>query len=447
VNSLFFRLLSHEDKAAALSEAIGTVRTGHTPNAVVHAVDPASFRQVPGTPFAYWVSERIRRLFTELPQFEGDDRTVKQGLATADDFRFVRAWWEVPAAGILDGANGPDWRGDIDAFQTWCRQRTLQGQRWVPFAKGGAYSPYYADLHLVVNWALDGAEIRNFVNPKSGRPYSRPQNTDFYFRPGLTWPLRASRFAPSALPCGSIFSVRGYSILASSSSLPMLMSMGNSRAFDFIFKTMLGRFGFPEFIVGMLQRMPMPIVLDKENHGLFMAARRIWFLKHAVDTANESSHAFTLPALLQVPGETLAERAQGWAERVAATEAKLTALQQQIDSVACQLYGITEADQRTMQVSPEEMEPGADAEDDEDAADAENIPADARSLVFDLLSYALGLALGRWDVRYATQQRACPELPDPFAPLPVCSPGMLSNAHGLPAGSEDVPGAYPLRIS
>jgi hypothetical protein len=170
-------------------------------------------------------------------------------------------------------------------------------------------------------------------------------------------------------------------------------------------------------------------------------------LKQSLDTADDTSHVFTLPALLQVSGETLTERAQGWAERVAAAEAKLTALQQQIDVVACQLYGITEADQRAMQVTPEEMEPGADTEDDEDAADAEDVAADARSLVFDLLSYALGLALGRWDVRYATRQRICPEPPDPFAPLPVCAPGTLSNAHGLPAEPEDVSNGYPLRIS
>jgi hypothetical protein len=203
VHTLFFRLLSHEDKAAALSEAIDAVRAGQTPDAVVHAVDPTSFQQVPGTPFAYWVSERIRRLFTELPRFEGDGRTVRVGLQTSDDFRFVRAWWEVPAAGLLDGANGPDWRDNTAAFQTWCRQRTLQGQRWAPFAKGGAYSPYYADLHLVVNWARDGAEIRGF-----DRAFIR--NEDFYFRPGLTWPRRTtSRISIRNLSTGNIFADKG----------------------------------------------------------------------------------------------------------------------------------------------------------------------------------------------------------------------------------------------
>ena len=111
--AIFLRLLRDEDKAQALAEAIAALREGRRLESMVYPVRPVSFRQVPGSPFAYWVSERIRRLFTELPAFEGDGRTVRQGLATADDFRFVRAWWEVPSECILDGANGPDWREDF----------------------------------------------------------------------------------------------------------------------------------------------------------------------------------------------------------------------------------------------------------------------------------------------------------------------------------------------
>lgn len=50
--SLFLRILPYEDKAAALAEAVSAVREGHTLNPAVHTVDPTSFRQVPGSPFA-----------------------------------------------------------------------------------------------------------------------------------------------------------------------------------------------------------------------------------------------------------------------------------------------------------------------------------------------------------------------------------------------------------
>jgi hypothetical protein len=64
-----------------------------------------------------------------------------------------------------------------------------------------------------------------------------------------------------------------------------------------------------------------------------------------------------------------------------------------------------------------------------------------------LISIALGCAFGRWDIRYATGEKTAPELPDPFAPLALCPLGQLQNAQGLPARSEDVHAAYPVRIS
>jgi hypothetical protein len=63
------------------------------------------------------------------------------------------------------------------------------------------------------------------------------------------------------------------------------------------------------------------------------------------------------------------------------------------------------------------------------------------------LHFCLGTALGRWDIRYATGERQPPEFSDPFAPLPICPPGMLQNDSGLPAEPTDVPDDYPLRIS
>ncbi len=55
----------------------------------------------------------------------------------------------------------------------------------------------------------------------------------------------------------------------------------------------------------------------------------------------------------------------------------------------------------------------------------------------DIISFLLGSSFGRWDIRYATGAKAAPELPDPFAPLPVCPPGQLQNAQGLPLTKEE----------
>jgi hypothetical protein len=445
--AVFLRFLRSEDKATAMAEAIAALREGHTLQSAVYTVDPTSFRQVPGSPFAYWASERIRRLFAELPPFEGDGQTVRQGLATADDFRFVRAWWEVAPQTILDGTNGPDWREHLTAFQNWCRRRTFESKRWVPFAKGGAYSPYYADLHLAVNWERDGEEIRTFVDPETGRTYSRPQNTDVYFQPGLTWPLRTQLgFNMRAYPGGVIFGHKGPVAFVHEMELPFYLGLSNSSALGLLISLQMA-FGF--FEVGVIQRTSVPDWSGQDGKRLGELALSAVNLKRLPDTGNETSHVFSVPALLQVPGGTLAEKFAVWQAHRAEIERERTECQREIDDIAFHPYRIDGDDRRVIEGSLDELHSdGTDEVDDadsaEDAAEAD-LTADPRQLVADLLSYAVGCVFGRWDVRFATAERQSPALPDPFAPLPVCSPGMLTGQDGLPL--HTVPSEYPLRIS
>ena len=149
-------------------------------------------------------------------------------------------------------------------------------------------------------------------------------------------------------------------------------------------------------------------------------------------------------------GVTLADRAVAWVERVRRAEADLATIQAEIDTRCFDLYGIAEADRRAITkgfgTSSDVDEPNAaeeaDSEDDEDST-----AADAAILAAEMVSWAVGVAFGRFDVRLATGERALPPEPDPFAPLPVCPPGMLLRANGLPAAPEDVPVDYPIHLS
>ncbi len=137
----FLRLLQSEDKAAALARAVDDLHGAQPSTGIAFEVAPKSFHQIEGTPLVYWVSPGVRALFATLPPFEKDNRKVKQGLATADDFRFVRCSWESPFQGIGSGTE--------HTTQAEYHQQTFQNKRWVPFAKGGAYAPYYGDIHLL----------------------------------------------------------------------------------------------------------------------------------------------------------------------------------------------------------------------------------------------------------------------------------------------------------
>lgn len=216
--TIFIRLIEAQDKRRALLNAIANVDEKK-----VFDVDPESFKQIPGSPFAYWVSDKIRGLFPKLPIYEGGGRTVKQGLATADDFRFARMWWE------------------CSKFES----------KWFPFAKGGAFSPFYADIDMCLNWENSGLELKEF----SGSVIRSP---DFYFQAALTYPRRLHRLAVMPLPENSIISVRGSGIYGRREDLFRIAGLYSSSAFDFLVKCMLGRFGHPQFDNGTLCKAPVP---------------------------------------------------------------------------------------------------------------------------------------------------------------------------------------------
>lgn len=461
-HTLFIRLLHHEDKGAGLAGRIEALREGRA-DGDVYAVDPESFRQVPNTPFCYWVSERIRRLFKELPPFESEGRTVKQGLATADDFRFLRAWWEVPAERILDGGQwsvvsgqektgAEKWTEErIRKFQAWCRRRTYEGKRWVPFAKGGEYSPYYADIHLVVNWEKEGAEIKQFIIQRypylEGKWEWVAKNTDYYFRPGLTFRNRPHKLGSFAvLPPGCLFSHVGQAVFIDKGLQSLLAVLNTKMITDFVMLSSgRGQEGSGQtikFETGLVATLPIP-ERAATDEGLAILAIEAFTRFLEVDDGSENSHAFILPALLQVQGETITERATAYGKEAAETETGLRRIQSQVDEIAFDLYGFTREERQA--VGGVQYASGSDDVVDEEPADAENMEVDSasdsesalttdhRPLTTDLLSWCVGVAFGCWDIRLAIGERQPPLLPDPFDPLPVCPPGMLVGPDGLPA--------------
>ena len=133
------------------------------------------FNYLPRTPFSYWASSSMRKLFDEYPSFDPAVGIVRQGKATGNDGRFVRYCWEV--------------RPDND--------------RWKPFAKGGDYSKYYYFVDLVLDWSKDTQEL----HAKLGNALPNKQH---YFREGLTYPrVTVKGFNVRYLEKGAIFADKG----------------------------------------------------------------------------------------------------------------------------------------------------------------------------------------------------------------------------------------------
>lgn len=181
----------------------------------------ADFMKIPGSPVAYWATERQRLAFENMPTI-GSWAPVKQGLATADNNRFIRLWHEVPRDKI--GLNYQSTEETIDS-----------NHRWFPYNKGGDYRRWYGNFEYVVLWERDGEQIRSFAD-ESGYIRSRAQNTNFYFKQGVTWTfISSSNFGVRYTPYGSIFDVAGSSAFPPNDLTKKLTSfMCSSAAWSFL---------------------------------------------------------------------------------------------------------------------------------------------------------------------------------------------------------------------
>ncbi len=434
----FFRLLQATDKGADLLSL--TVKRNSSKTSDDTFVSSArSFRLVPGSPFAYWLSDKHRRLFTKSQPFESEGRETHHGLSTTDDFRFVRVWWEVSFEQRLDCQLSGD---TVSEFQALCRHRTNEGRRWVPFVKGGVYSPFYAPLYTVIEWGNDGAALKSFLDVKIGAPgqWSRWINSvSHYFRPGITWPLRGVRLSTQAVAAGTIFSVGGKVAVANSiPDLLTILAITNSRIFDFLVGTFAGKVGGVQYEVGLIAKIPIPNV---SSPGVLQRNARKGFESQRFHAeSNEITHDFLLPELLRTSGQTLRIRVETWITKAVEAQKAVDEALREIDEETARLYDVSPH-------MPWSVHSSNAVTDQQDCLDdeSETQPArDAGSLVRGLVSYGFGCVLGRWDISVALNGNDLSK-PDvqPFSPLPVYSPGMLKQ-HGRQ--SDEAVSEYPLRM-
>lgn len=418
--AIFFRLLDTpiDEKGAMLADRVTELDARIAENLAdginnVFQTNSQSFSLIPGSPFAYWVDSSIRNLFTELPQMQSGGRRVCFGLSTKDDFQFLRLSWEISVQNLH--------------------------QVWFPFAKGGAYSPYYYDVHLVIDWEDDGARLKAFAEKRTKEIFGTGSwsrwinNWDYYFRPGITWPRRTQKgLNLRALPKNCIFADKGPAIFVPENDpdeLLRLLAVTNSLPFQALVQLQMA---FGSYEVGVIQRTPIPGDLTTIETALVQEAHD---LTRTPDCYDETTHAFCIPGLLTQQKSSLLSASHQLESKSYTRQARLAAIQAQLDETIFDLYGFSHTNrtlirrqmgQPTLSTSPSLA---TDIESDEEPPPPENLP----DRVQNLLMWCVGVAFGRWDGRFAHHPERLPALQGPFDPLPRCSPGMLIGTDGLPA--------------
>lgn len=146
------------------------------------------FEKIPGSPVAYWVSDAFIHVFEDKKLL--DYGKTCQGLATADNNRFLRLWFECCEKNIYWNCANHN-------------QSLKSVKKWYPCTKGGSYRKWYGNFDYVVNWQYDGKELKNFKS-------SVIRNIDYYFKEAYTWStISSGKFSMRYAPMGSIFESKG----------------------------------------------------------------------------------------------------------------------------------------------------------------------------------------------------------------------------------------------
>ena len=174
-----------------------------------YEADQSNFSKIPGSPVAYWLSDAFLRVF-EQGTLLGDLADAKQGVATADNNRFLRRWHEVSIKKT--------------SFKTRSHEEAATAsEKWFPYNKGGEFRKWYGNNEFLVNWAHDGIELKNFKGAVL-------RNPTYYFRECFSWSLISSSVAAFRYkPIGQIFDVAGMSCFSNAEQLKFFLALCNSK--------------------------------------------------------------------------------------------------------------------------------------------------------------------------------------------------------------------------
>ena len=144
------------------------------------------FEKIPGSPIAYWVSDKVREIF-EKNQKLGEVGEAIQGIITGKNEKYLRLYHEV---------NKKNFCTSFIKYE----ENTFKNQYWIPYNKGGESRKWYGNLEYFINWKNEGKDlVRN-----------RRTNKKFYFKDGLNWSyITSSTFSTRYFPSGCLWDVAG----------------------------------------------------------------------------------------------------------------------------------------------------------------------------------------------------------------------------------------------
>ncbi|MGP5144317.1 BREX-1 system adenine-specific DNA-methyltransferase PglX [Vreelandella alkaliphila] len=242
---------SEAEKKCALLEAIQNRDCGW-----LYDAKPDDFKKIPGSPVAYWASKGVISNFSEKSSLE-DNVLFRQGMATSDNDRFLRFWYEVEFKKIGLNCKGP-------------KNLAESKKKWFPYSKGGGYRKWYGFNDIVVNWENDGFELKEFTSTLTQGMNVRLKSRNYYCIPNVTYSaLTSYKFSARLNGSGFLFGTGG-SCVFGEDNLTTILCLLNSTSSDY-FLSMIS----PTLNFEMIDVKRLPFEYHKEVEVIAKEAVKI----------------------------------------------------------------------------------------------------------------------------------------------------------------------------
>jgi len=364
----------------------------------IHRLKQGELTKIPGSPIAYWISDSIKSAFYRMSLCK-ESISFKAGLATGDNSIFQRNWFEISIFNL--------------SFSTKKCKKSENILRWYPCNSGGENRKWYGNLELVVDWQEDGLRIRKFKNDKN-KIASRAQNTDSYFKNGITWnKLSTSAFSMRYKPVGFIFDDTSRSAFLKGSNYSAPLAFFNSKVASFFLGILNPTLSFTSGDVENLPYSPASEAIISASSNLSISKsdwdlqETSWdFLRSPLLTnyrancikkiIDENLTDWSWPSAYQTGGTIdLAEQAESFKNNWTALFLELHKNEEENNSIFIDLYGLQ--DELTPDVPYSEITI-LQEELVESARKEGRIEFDESVLARQFVSYGVGCLVGRYSV-------------------------------------------------
>lgn len=332
-----------------------------------------NFEKIPGSPIAYWVSEKISSVFENNDSLNNIS-PARIGMMSTDNVKFTRQWSEVDLLNI-----GFSFNDRIEA--------AASEYKWFPYNKGGTFRKWYGNNDLIVNWQKGGRDIA-----KTGMNSFRGK--DFYFKEGITWGfVAANNFGVRYKTNGFIFDIGGSSSFPENNLFHVIAFLNTKLCFYFLNvlnPTM-------NFQGGNINSLPFNKTSFDNNIIEYLTKQNISLSKSDWDS-RETSWDFEKHPLIKTEQSTLQSAYQAWEAQVTADFYQLHANETELNRIFIDIYGLQdeltpEVKLRDITILQEELNSNALGDATEPIG---TLPIRQEVVMRQLISYLVGCLMGRY---------------------------------------------------